>query len=166
MDLDVDGGILGTQEASEPEPVEPDSDSESFRYFQPPCTVSYFCSRIYYFHIRAALESSTLAYLSSHFHDGVASVFSVRAVPNQFVVQIVANKYNPSNFWYVRVFRCRGLLSAVVRRSGRWRSEYVVDLSANKVHGRILVNVHYYEQGNVGLQNSFDDIRLTPSRSS
>lgn len=34
-------------------------------------------------------------------------------------------------------------------RSGRWRSEYVVDLDENKVDGRILVNVHYYEQGNV-----------------
>lgn len=34
-------------------------------------------------------------------------------------------------------------------RSGRWRSEYVLDLDENKVDGKILANVHYYEQGNV-----------------
>lgn len=36
-------------------------------------------------------------------------------------------------------------------RSGRWRSEYRIDLEGNKVEGKILVNVHYYEQGNVRL---------------
>jgi F-actin capping protein alpha subunit len=34
-------------------------------------------------------------------------------------------------------------------RSGRWRSEYIIDLNEHKLLGRILVNVHYYEQGNV-----------------
>jgi capping protein alpha len=99
-------------EASDPQPVEIDADSEPFR---------------------AALESSTLNYLLAHFHDGVASVFSVPGT-SKFFIQIVANKYNPSNFW-----------------SGRWRSEYVVDLDENNVDGKILVNVHYYEQGNVQL---------------
>lgn len=37
----------------------------------------------------------------------------------------------------------------MIERSGRWRSEYIVDLSENMVYGKILVNVHYYEQGNV-----------------
>ncbi|KIM89392.1 hypothetical protein PILCRDRAFT_813323 [Piloderma croceum F 1598] len=99
-------------EASDPQPVEMDADSEPFR---------------------AALESSTLNYLLAHYHDGVASVFSV-AGSNKFFVQIVANKYNPSNYW-----------------SGRWRSEYIVSLDENKVDGKILANVHYYEQGNVQL---------------
>ncbi len=36
-------------------------------------------------------------------------------------------------------------------RSGRWRSEYRIDLESSKVEGKILVNVHYYEQGNVSL---------------
>jgi capping protein (actin filament) muscle Z-line, alpha len=36
-----------------------------------------------------------------------------------------------------------------IHRAGRWRSEYIVDLDENKVNGRVLVNVHYYEQGNV-----------------
>jgi len=99
-------------DASDAQQVETDADSEPFR---------------------AALESSSLSYLLGHFHDGVASVFAAPG-SNKFFLQIVANKYNPSNYW-----------------SGRWRSEYVVDLDENKVDGRILANVHYYEQGNVQL---------------
>jgi capping protein alpha len=49
--------------------------------------------------IRAALEKATLTYLEAHFHDGVASIFSVKQSTNQFIIQIVANKYNPSNYW-------------------------------------------------------------------
>ncbi|KAJ3544047.1 hypothetical protein NM688_g5788 [Phlebia brevispora] len=102
-----------TLEASDPEPVEPWEESEPFR---------------------VALETSALTYLSAHFHDGVISVFSTQDNLERFTVQLVANKYNPSNFW-----------------SGRWRSEYIVDLTNRKLEGRILVNVHYYEQGNVQL---------------
>jgi len=47
----------------------------------------------------------------------------------------VVNKYNPSNFW-----------------SGRWRARYTIDLELGLVNGKVLVNVHYYEQGNVQLQ--------------
>lgn len=36
-------------------------------------------------------------------------------------------------------------------RSGRWRSEYTVDLTQNQITGRILINIHYYEQGNVSM---------------
>ena len=101
-------------------------------------------------HRRAALESSTLNYLLAHFHDGVASVFS-GAGSNIFFVQIVANKYNPANYWYVVVHLGSSLrfISLLCSRSGRWRSEYVVDLNNNKLDGKILANVHYYEQGNV-----------------
>lgn len=96
---------------------------------------------------RAALESSTLNYLLAHFHDGVASVFAMSGT-GQFFIQIVANKYNPSNYWCVATYT-DGFTSDDIPRSGRWRSEYVVDLDENKVDGKILVNVHYYEQGNV-----------------
>lgn len=103
-------------EASEPEHIEPDEESEPFR---------------------VALENSSLTYLSAHFHDGVTSVFSTQGNPDRFVIQVVANKYNPSNFW-----------------SGRWRSEYVVNLTDRTLEGKILVNVHYYEQGNVQLSTA------------
>jgi capping protein alpha len=102
-----------TMEISDPQTHEPNEASEPFR---------------------SALETSTLQYLSSHFNDGTASVFA-NSDETSFIIQIVANKYNPVNFW-----------------SGRWRSEYTVDLDARKVTGQILVNVHYYEQGNVQLE--------------
>lgn len=101
-------------EASDPQKYEPEDASEPFR---------------------SALEASTLEYLSSHFNDGTASVFATFNDATRFIIQIVANKYNPVNFW-----------------SGRWRSEYIVDLHAQTITGRILVNVHYYEQGNVQLE--------------
>lgn len=88
--------------------------------------------------LRAALESSALAYISAHYHDGVVAVFSVQP-HNQFIVQIVANKYNPSNYW-----------------SGRWRSQYYIDFDSKMIEGKVLVNVHYYEQGNVQLETSHD----------
>ncbi|KAH9480503.1 F-actin-capping protein subunit alpha-2 [Psilocybe cubensis] len=84
--------------------------------------------------IRAALEAASLNYLKAHFTEGVTSVFAPREGSDHFVLQIVANKYNPSNFW-----------------SGRWRSEYTIDLTSKQVSGRILINIHYYEQGNVQL---------------
>jgi len=112
-------------EASDPLPAEPYPESESFR---------------------AALEASTLTYLAAHYHDGVTAVFSVPSSSSQFIIQIVANKYNPSNFW-----------------SGRWRSEYKIDVDAKTVDGRMLVNVHYYEQGNVQLTTTHEISSILPS---
>jgi len=101
-------------ETSDPQTYEPNETSEPFR---------------------AALEASTLEYLSSHFNDGTTTVFADADNETRFIIQIVAKKYNPVNFW-----------------SGRWRSEYIVDLDARTITGQILVNVHYYEQGNVQLE--------------
>ncbi|KAF9527588.1 F-actin capping protein, alpha subunit [Crepidotus variabilis] len=100
-------------EASDPKPIEPDARHEEFR---------------------SALELASLNYLKAHFKDGVTAIFSPKEGAEHFVVQVVANKYNPTNFW-----------------SGRWRSEYTIDLNKKQVAGKVLVNVHYYEQGNVQL---------------
>ncbi|KAF8635968.1 hypothetical protein AX15_000132 [Amanita polypyramis BW_CC] len=105
-------------EASDPQPFEMDSESEP---------------------LRAALESATLTYLFSHYYDGVASVLATAGNPKKFVIQVVANKYNATNFW-----------------SGRWRSQYDIDLEEKTVVGKVLVNVHYYEQGNVQLATTHD----------
>ncbi|WVQ78527.1 hypothetical protein IAT38_000613 [Cryptococcus sp. DSM 104549] len=51
-----------------------------------------------------------------------------------YTLEVVGNRYNPSNFW-----------------TGRWRTRWVVDQEAGKVKGTINVDVHYYEQGNVQL---------------
>ncbi|EJD39947.1 F-actin capping protein, alpha subunit [Auricularia subglabra TFB-10046 SS5] len=112
-------------EASDTQAIEPDSSSEPFR---------------------EALERATLAYVEDHFHDGVASVFADLDAPKTFTVQIVANKYNPPNFW-----------------AGRWRSEYIVDLDKGEARGTVLVNVHYYEQGNVQLATTHKPTLDLPS---
>lgn len=74
-------------------------------------------------------------------------------LPKHFQLYFVGNKYNPANYWYALSLRsswCRQVLSFPCR-TGRWRSSYEVNLEEGTVTGRILVNVHYYEQGNVGL---------------
>ncbi|KAF9565710.1 F-actin capping protein, alpha subunit [Agrocybe pediades] len=103
-------------EASDPQPFEANEEHEPFR---------------------VALETATLNYLKAHFTDGVAAVFAPTEGSNSYVVQVVANKYNPTNYW-----------------SGRWRSEYSIDLEAKHLMGKILLNIHYYEQGNVQLNTT------------
>ncbi|GJJ13321.1 hypothetical protein Clacol_007573 [Clathrus columnatus] len=105
-------------EASDVQAYEPDEDTEPFR---------------------SALEKATLAYIGDHFPGGVSTVHTITA--SKYAIQIVANKYNPSNFW-----------------SGRWRSEYIVDISEGKVQSKILINVHYFEQGNVQLSTTFTPV--------
>ncbi|KAF8550820.1 F-actin capping protein, alpha subunit [Imleria badia] len=97
--------------------------------------------------LRAALESTALTYLAAHYIDGVAAIFASQP-PHHFTIQIVSNKYNPANFW-----------------SGRWRSQYQIDFAESKtIQGKILVNVHYYEQGNVQLETSHDlSISIPPA---
>jgi capping protein alpha len=48
---------------------------------------------------RAALEASAATYLAAHYHSGVSAVFAPTSASSLYTVQIVANKYNPTNFW-------------------------------------------------------------------
>lgn len=94
---------------------------------------------------RAALDSAAQEYINEHYKEGVTSVFASGS--NNLTIQLVANRYNPQNFW-----------------SGRWRSRYEIDLDAKTVTGKILVTVHYYEQGNVQLTTEFTPtLTLPPS---
>jgi len=83
---------------------------------------------------RAAIETAILEYVSDHFPNGVATVYSTEG---GLTVAIVDNKYNPSNFW-----------------NGRWRSTWVVSPDSGELKGTINVNVHYYEDGNVQLNSN------------
>ncbi|TIB83631.1 NAD(P)-binding protein, partial [Wallemia mellicola] len=47
------------------------------------------------------------------------------------------NKFNQSNYW-----------------SGRWRANWVYDLTTNELIGNINITIHYFENGNVQLQAS------------
>ncbi|KAH3762924.1 subunit of heterodimeric actin capping protein cap32/34 [Pelomyxa schiedti] len=86
---------------------------------------------------RAAIEKQALVYCADHYPNGTATVYSSRA-DNAVYVCISSAKFNPTNFW-----------------NGRWRAEWKIAIAKSgnmQLSGRIRVQVHYYEDGNVQLQ--------------
>ncbi|KAG5518751.1 hypothetical protein PMAC_002720 [Pneumocystis sp. 'macacae'] len=80
-----------------------------------------------------SLLTPLLAYLSEHFPSNVSyGVFPCKN--DTYNIIIVGNKYNPVNFW-----------------NGRWRSFYQFTESSLTITGTLLIDVHYYEDGNVCL---------------
>lgn len=84
--------------------------------------------------MRAALDKSISAYVNEHYPFGTYGVY---AKDGQFYICITSTRFNPSNFW-----------------NGRWRSVWTVPAKSGSVQieGRIRLQVHYYEDGNVQLQ--------------
>lgn len=96
-------------------------------------------------------EIDTLAQTSSSNTDQLAVQSDTQISPassssSKFKLYIVGNKYNPTNYW-----------------TGRWRSIYEIDMESGKIEGSILVNVHYYEQGNVQLSTKHSPKIEVPS---
>ncbi|EAS36043.3 F-actin-capping protein subunit alpha [Coccidioides immitis RS] len=87
------------------------------------------------------LIKSLLKSLSSHTREHFVSCsYGVYPTDNDSSVTIllVANKYSPNNFW-----------------NGRYRTIYHVPISSpTTITGKIHVDVHYYEDGNVSLNNT------------
>lgn len=81
---------------------------------------------------RKTLASQLQPYIEEHYPSRAA--LSVTPKDGSFKICIVGNKYNTQNYW-----------------TGRWRSIYTYSLSSRKLEGEILVDVHYYEDGNVRL---------------
>lgn len=73
-------------EASNPSPYSPNPAAEPFR---------------------SELEKAALVYLADHYYSGASAVLSQPLLdsdsqePAKYIIQIVGNKYNPSNYWYV-----------------------------------------------------------------
>lgn len=87
------------QEASDAQPYEVDEEAETFRCIHIPFFALIHAKILCW--LSSALEAATIAYLADHFHSGVTSVFAVPGSSSKFIIQIVANKYNPQNYWYV-----------------------------------------------------------------
>lgn len=91
---------------------------------------------------RAAFDDEAAKYVTEHYPCGTTTVYGKRQ-GNQYkvIVCISSSKFNPSNFW-----------------NGRWRSTWQVTLTPGSgqatIDGKIQVNVHYYEDGNVQLNSS------------
>ncbi|KAL8909489.1 MAG: hypothetical protein Q9207_000169 [Kuettlingeria erythrocarpa] len=92
------------------------------------------------------LVTSLLKSLHTHASEHYPSATTaVCPSPGSITLLLVSNKYSPSNFW-----------------NGRWRSTYTLSHSpAPTLIGRINVDVHYYEDGNVRLNTSKDVKEIT-----
>eukprot|EP01062_Namystynia_karyoxenos_P002512 TRINITY_DN10885_c0_g1_i1.p1 TRINITY_DN10885_c0_g1~~TRINITY_DN10885_c0_g1_i1.p1 ORF type:complete len:312 (+),score=112.30 TRINITY_DN10885_c0_g1_i1:93-938(+) len=89
--------------------------------------------------VRAKLEQKIDNYLKEHYKTGTASVFEQG---EELVVVLNSEKSNPGSSW-----------------SGRWRSRTTVQLTGEasaKVSGTIRNHVHYYEEGNIQMENSHE----------
>ncbi|KAJ5281752.1 F-actin-capping protein subunit alpha [Penicillium angulare] len=98
----------------------------------------------------ADLIKSLLKSLGNHAREHYSSSsYGVYPIENDSAVAIllVANRYSPNNFW-----------------NGRFRAIYTVPVSSSSttVTGKIHVDVHYYEDGNVAL-NTIKTINVSVS---
>lgn len=112
-------------------------------------------------------SKSLLKSLSAHATEHYAtSSYGVYPIENDSAVAIVlvANRYSPNNFWYapspsspylVWILESRDLNSANDNRNGRFRAIYTLPVNEpSTVTGKIQVDVHYYEDGNVALNTA------------
>lgn len=93
--------------------------------------------------IRSAVDSAMSAYLKEHYSTGTASVFTTtEGSQTTLTVCIGATKTSPRNFW-----------------SGRWRSTWTCVMtggSSAELSGKIQLQSHYYESGNVQMHSNHD----------
>ncbi|UKZ50177.1 F-actin-capping protein subunit alpha [Trichoderma virens] len=103
---------------------------------------------------QADLVKSTLkslgTYVKEHFPNAALGAYPVES-DSKVAIVIVANKYSPNNFWYEHSLGYDMLQMLTGDRNGRWRSVYTFDPSSGNLEGTIMVDVHYYEDGNVRL---------------
>lgn len=79
-------------------------------------------------------------YASTNFPGEVTlAVYPTPEDPDKVAIIIISTRYNPSNFW-----------------NGDWRSEYIYDAKTKELEGKIDVQVHYYEDGNVRFKSAKD----------
>lgn len=84
---------------------------------------------------RSQLESLVDEYVKEFYTNSVATVYGQN---DKITICIEGHKYNPNNFW-----------------NGQWRSLYTWNADG-VVNGKLKVQVHYYENGNVELKTDKD----------
>jgi len=87
---------------------------------------------------RAAFDESITHYVQEHYLHGTSTVYAKKEGKNTVITACISSaKFNPNNFW-----------------NGRWRSVWTCKFAGGgqiEIVGRLRVNVHYYEDGNVQL---------------
>jgi len=99
---------------------------------------------------RSAISAALQKYLSDFYEDGSSpnsvarGMGSVYAAPNGMIAVVISYKnLNQNNYW-----------------TGGWQSEWTTNIDKNgkvSLEGRIRLNVHYYEDGNVQLNSNFSE---------
>jgi len=100
---------------------------------------------------RSTFDDEAVKYVSEHYPHGTSTVYGKRQ-GNQYkvIVCISSSKFNPGNFW-----------------NGRWRSTWQITFGSGggqaTIDGKIQVNVHYYEDGNVQLNTNTEKHLQAPA---
>eukprot|EP01132_Coremiostelium_polycephalum_P001102 gene1102-1399_t len=100
---------------------------------------------------RAAFEEEALKYCAEYYPFGVAAVYGSKVSEGfKITICISSAKFNPNNFW-----------------NGRWRSVWVCTFKPGSgqvtLNGKLQINVHYYEDGNVQLNTITNKSTTSPS---
>jgi len=88
---------------------------------------------------RAAFDDAICHYVAEHYLNGTATVYGKKEGRNFLITICISSaKFNPNNFW-----------------NGRWRGVWTCKFAPGsgtvEVNGKLKLNVHYYEDGNVQL---------------
>eukprot|EP00158_Paraphelidium_tribonemae_P003331 Partr_v1_DN26043_c1_g1_i6_m214 putative capping protein (actin filament) muscle Z-line, alpha len=83
------------------------------------------------------MESAINSYVAAFYPNGAAAVYENDGT---IYMLIASNKYNSANFW-----------------NGRWRSEWKFNPLNATLSGKVQLNVHYYEDGNVQLESVLEE---------
>lgn len=100
---------------------------------------------------RAAFDDEAQKYVAENYPVGTTTVYGKRQ-GNQYkiIVCISSSKFNPTNYW-----------------NGRWRATWQVTFTPGggqaTIDGKLQVNVHYYEDGNVQLNTNTEKHLQAPA---
>ena len=87
---------------------------------------------------RSAVQAAMEEYAQTQFSDGSATV-AVYEKGSELIVALSGSKANLRNYW-----------------SGKWRSEWHVDAKGKNASGKVRIVIHYFEDGNVQLDQNKD----------
>lgn len=94
---------------------------------------------------RQALQEAATHYTSEHYKWGTCGVFSKKEGGNFILLLCISSaKFEPKNYW-----------------TGRWRSNWTISFASGgngnvSLQGKVKIDVHYYEDGNVQLNARHD----------
>lgn len=106
-----------------------------------------------------SLLKSLSAHATEHYPSSSYGVYPIEN-DSAIAILLVANRYSPNNFWSVHLFGERAVYSGdgtrlTRNRNGRLRAIYHLPVTEpSTVTGKIQVDVHYYEDGNVSLNTA------------